>query len=65
MNPDFVPALIGKGGESIKNLRKELGIAIDLGAKGTGKLRSVAVRKKSKKLRKHCWPWQQSTKKKM
>ena len=38
VNPDFVPALIGKGGESIKNLRKELGIAIDLGAKGTGKI---------------------------
>ena len=38
VNPDFVPSLIGKGGESIKKLRKELGLAIDLGAKGTGKV---------------------------
>ena len=36
VNADFIPALIGKGGENIKKLRKELGLSIDLGAKGSG-----------------------------
>eukprot|EP00943_MAST-04B_sp_MAST-4B-sp1_P009264 g9264.t1 len=36
VNADFIPSLIGKGGENIKKLRTKLGLAIDLGAKGSG-----------------------------
>ena len=36
VNKEFIPSLIGKGGENIKKFREEAGVNIDLGARGTG-----------------------------
>jgi polyribonucleotide nucleotidyltransferase len=36
LDADFIPSLIGKGGENIKQLREEMGVQIDLGPRGSG-----------------------------